>query len=352
MDRDVGAVVQLASKSENLRLCFFITSYRAPEQLIRLVEVLRRSEPEASIVIYRDHPAHHVDPPLFESDPHVHVLRNEPPIRWGDLSLDRVRWRVFRWILANLDVDWVVLLSEQDYPIKPLNALRARLAEGSDAFIEGQQIGQIDQEDLRRNCETRYLYQYAVLPEWKIGTNLPARWKERWHAILDAVVYRGNLLQPWIHVALMPRELQLPNRIGLRAKKSPFGPSFPCWYHDAWFAMSRKAIQVVIDYIDTHPDLLKYYERTVIPLESVTGTIVFNSPELNVDADGVHETRWSNASSGRPDVYALADLEYLRSSSAAFARKFDITESELLDQLDRMVLAEARGPSTSDARLA
>ena len=306
-------------KPENLRIAFFITSYRSSGQLVRLVRVLRLSEPESQIVIHHDSSKSTLEPILFEGDPNVHIIPGEEAIQWGDLSLDLARWRVFRWILGNLDVDWVVLLSEQDYPIKPLDTLRARLAaDGIDAFIEGQRIDAIEDKGLRTNGETRYLYQFVSLPVLKMASSLPARWKKIGYKCRNVIAYGVNRYQRLIHISLRPRELQLPSRIGFRARTPPFGEEFPCWYHDPWYSISRMAMEYVIGYVDSHPQLVRYYQRTVVPLESVTGTIIFNNADLKVENRSLHETRWSNAASGRPDVYELVDLEFLRSSNAVF----------------------------------
>jgi hypothetical protein len=330
--------VEERTRSEALKIVFFITSYRSSDQLLRLVRVLQMSDPETPIVIHHDRFKSDLDASAFEQNSHVHVLTSDEPIEWGDLSLDLVRWRVFRWILANLDADWVVLLSEQDYPIKPLGVLRARLAAGGiDAFIEGKPIEAYEEPEIRVNCETRYLYQYASLPTVKAPPRLPAGWKEFGYKSRNAITYGVNRYQKLMFIDLRPRELQLPTRVGLRVRHSPFGEGFPCWYHDPWFSISRKAMEYLLGFVDSHPDLIKYYSRTVVPLESVSGTIICNNADLRVENQSLHQTRWSDPASGRPDVYRLADLEFLQSSSAVFARKFDQGSSSLMDELEKII---------------
>jgi len=93
-----------------------------------------------------------------------------------------------------------------------------------------------------------------------------------------------------------------------------------------------------MDYIDQHPEFAKYYSRTMIPLESATATILFNDPELTVENTALHAIRWSDAQSGRPDVLTSADLGYLLSSGAVFARKFGARDADVLDQLDSVIM--------------
>ena len=87
--------------------------------------------------------------------------------------------------------------------------------------------------------------------------------------------------------------------------------------------------------------MIRYYSRTVIPVESVTGTIVFNDPDLEVTNVALHEIRWTNPDSGHPDVFRLEDLHVLRSSNAIFARKFDYENNDILDELDKMIFPDS-----------
>jgi hypothetical protein len=69
---------------------------------------------------------------------------------------------------------------------------------------------------------------------------------------------------------------------------------------------------------------------------------VFNDPQLKVADVNLHAIRWTNPGSGRPDVFGRADLDFLRSSSAVFARKFDQGSADLLDELDKIVFRDCR----------
>ena len=388
--------------AQGLRIAFFITSYRSPAQLNRLVNTLRRGEPNSPIVIHHDSFRSSLDLSQFDTISDLHILNNDRPIVWGDMSLETTRWRVFRWILKNIEVDWIMLLSEQDYPIAPLQNLRVRLAEsGVDAFISGQRIDEIEdirlyglerggvqpcavnrslpkpatppssplnlgersqgnrrlhltwrssvrhsplqREDpdmrLREECIWRYLYRYANLPSLKIEHRLPdsgrkffALWR---HRFCEAV----NRSQQTIHFRMGSIESRH-GRIGLRQRKTPFNSEFPCWMHSSWYALSRKALQHVVDYVDSHSDFVRYYDRTEIPVESATGTIVFNDPDLRVANVSLHAIRWTNPQTGRPDVFRWDDLDFLHSTDAVFARKFDERDVYLLNELDSAVFRD------------
>jgi hypothetical protein len=331
------------SDTPTVRLAYFITSYGAGPQLDRLVRTLRRGDPDAAVVVHHDPSTHRLDPDLFADLPDVHLLTAAEPIIWGDITLEAARWRVFRWILDNLDVDWVMLLSEQDYPVAPAAELHAHLAGGgADAYLYGMPIADIGDDELRRECEKRYLYQYVSLPSSGIERRLPGSWQRRLKQLRRKAFGAVARLQRQVLFYATPEALDLPSRIGLRARRTPFDADFPCWLNDSWFAASRTALTHLLDHLDAHPELVRYYERTVIPLESATATVLLNDPTLTITRTSFHEIRWTDPRSGRPDVFTTDDVDHLLTSGAYFARKFGSADIEVLDRLDAMIFGPAR----------
>lgn len=323
------------------RIVYFITSYRPPEQLLRLVGALRHERPSSPVVIHHDVFQCPLDAALFASMPDVHVLSSDYPILWGDFSLEATRWKVFRWVLHNFDFDWIVLLSEQDYPIAPLHELESRLATTTaDAVIKGETIDVIVDKQLRREVNARYTFQYRPLPNLGIEQHLLRGLANILTLVRRSIFALVNHLVPPVFFHTMPGELHLPSKIGIRSKGSPFSADFPCWFHDSWFALSRTAVEHVIGYIDAHPEFVEYYSHTMIPVESATGTIIFNDPELEVENSNLTTAIWSNPKTGRPDKIGVADLPLLFSSGGSFARKFDSGNTEVLDELDKVIFRE------------
>jgi hypothetical protein len=221
-----------------------------------------------------------------------------------------------------------------------LSELRRRLAEAHvDAFIRGRLVHEVWDARQRREWERRYFYQYRwSLPRVNFGDWVPTGWRQRISKWRHRFYFALGGMQPRFAVYAMPDGFGQPSRLGLRPRSTPFGPDFPCWIVDSWYALSRKAMEHVVEFVRAHPEVAHYYEHTVIPVESATGTIVFNAPELKVANCSLHSTRWSDPSSGRPDTMCPQDLNFLRSVDGIFARKFDAGSAELMDELDRIVL--------------
>lgn len=320
------------------RIAFFITSYGSGDQLLRLVKTLRAAEPESPVIIHHDSFQRELSPSLFNALSDIHFFSSEEPIGWGDMTLEAARWRVFRWILNHLDVDWIMLLSEQDYPVAPLPVLRRRLSDTTaDAIIAGERIDKICDEGLRHECDLRYMYRYYSVPNLGIERRLPLNWQTRLARLRGLLLTAVTRYQRWLSFYRLPAGM----RIGFRQRRTPFSDNFPCWKNDCWFALSRNAMQHVVNYIDRNPGFGRYYRRTIIPLESATATILFNAANMEIENEALHAIRWTDPQSGRPDIFTSADFEYLISSGAAFARKFGSEDIAVLEQLDSVILYEA-----------
>jgi len=316
-----------------VRVAYLITSYRPPKQLLRLLQTLRRAQPEAQLVVHHDRFRSPWRTGQVAAVDGVEVLTSETPVSWGDFSIVAATWTSLSWMVKNLEFDWVVFLSEQDYPIAPLGALEERLAgSGVDAFIEARPIDRIDDPVLKMDCDRRYNYEYRVLPRPGVMARLPPRARRR---VADTANYANFVLykaQRKITVYRYPDPLPL--RLGVRPRHSLFSEAFPCWYGSQWMALSRRAAHRVVEFVDTRADYVRHFSRTVIPDEAATATIVCNDPLLRVHDGHLHRIRFSSTD-GHPDVFGLEDLGELIESGRFFARKFDLdVDGAILDALD------------------
>jgi hypothetical protein len=332
-------------------MAYFISSYRSPDQLRRLLATLRAADEYAELIVHHDSFQSELDPSIV-TDVAGHLLTSPFPIVWGDMSLERARWRVLDWALQHIDFDWIVLLSEQDYPITPSDVLAHRLRDsGADAVLEAEPIARMTDPFERLDRDRRYGYQYATLPASDITAQWPrplrdaAKQLKKW---MVAAIIRSQRL---VFVYRRPPALTLPSMVGIRVgRRSPFSGQFPCWWGSAWYALSRRGTQRLLELIDANPQLVQYFARTVIPVESATATLLSNADDVRVENASLHHIRWTDRGSGRPDVFTMSDLAELLDSGCYFARKFDLSESAILDQLDQYVLAHqssAHPPSQS-----
>jgi hypothetical protein len=325
-----------ASSIRPLLVAYLVTSYQPSDQLRPLVSALKRGDPDSAVVICQDSSSVPLDQNDFSDFSNVHVVHSVQPVVWGDISQETSRWLAFRWILENLSVDWVMVLSGQDYPIARLSEFHDRLrSTHADAIIHGQRIDESAIPEEQHVWTRRYLFRYHPLPSLGIEQRLPESWRRPLTRVRRVGFGVCNRLQPWYFFYSLPVSIPQASRVGRRAKYTPFDTSFPCWHHEPWYALSRTALVRVMAYLDENPGFVAHYARTIIPVESATGTVIFNDPGLIVDNVALHAIRWSNPLSGRPDELTIHDIEYLRASRALFARKFPSDSGALLDELDK-----------------
>ena len=317
-----------------MKIAFLILNHRGPAQLVRLLTTLRSQLPDSPIVVHHDVFNNEIPSALIESIDNVHLLTSGNQVTWGDFSLvDVCSWSL-RWMRENIEFDWIVLLSAQDYPIKPLANLADHLARnGTEAVIGRAPISQLPMFK-RMHMRRRYLYRYrptsVAQPKW-----LPHRMQDVLHRITRVSILALNNLQPLVKIHRLDGSSY---RIGRRASNAPFDRTWPCWYGSQWFALSRKALNYALDYMADHPETVNYYRGTLVPDESILATIINNAPDLRVANGEVTYTRWANSTISHPDIFRTADFSVLAAAPHYFARKFDIdVDPEILDSLDEFI---------------
>lgn len=309
-------------------------SHARPSQVTRLVRTLRRGSPRCYVLVHHDYRKSHLDPEPLEEPGAVTVMRAVDPIEWGDFSIVAAALRALEWVHRHVEYDWIVLLSGQDYPVRPLAEIEAQLAaSGHDAFVEvdavlapprGMSHADADGGGLAR----RYYFRYARLPAPTL----------RAPALMRRVARRIALAlsdhQPFVAVHPMPPGV--PWRVGVRRRRTPFSADRPCVKGSFWMTLSRRAVAETLATIEREPALLRHYRRAILPDESLLQTLVLAGNGLDVSSTAVRYVSWPSSSSPNPRTLTAADLGVIVGSPAHFARKFDEqVDVTALDRLDR-----------------
>jgi core-2/I-Branching enzyme len=301
------------------RIAYLISSHTLPRQVLRLASVLRRGSPGASLVIHHDDRQCKLDAVGLDR---LGVRRIEPPsaVAWGEASQLAMVLRCLDWLVEHEHFDWIVLISGQDYPIRPLAEIERSLAASEfDALIKTQP------------CERPTLG--APVDEFAARYHL--RWRmTQWRGL--GALARASGTSRFVRVRAMPSGTW----VGVRALRSPFGPGLVCQRGPDWFALSRAAALAVQRFVRARPDLIRYYRRTLHPTESFVHTVLANDPSLRLSGDNRRYSIWDQPHMTGPRVLRLDDLEAMLASGGDFARKFDETlDRAVLDEIDRRVHA-------------
>lgn len=283
------------------RFVYLIFSHTRPEQLERLISAIRQCSPHAQVVVHHDASMPEL---VLASREHVHRVPEPVPVEWGEYSQVTMLLHALDWIEQNLDYDWVMTISGQDYPVQSLQEFEARLAgSGQDAFFR-----YFDIDDPRHwpnhIGRRRYYFRYFKLPRLKYYYLLyePLR-----KSLYDVKVW-FNKAQPLLRIQTSRGRIR--SKLGFRRMKTPFGTHFKCYGGWDWFNLSRASIVYLRAYIEANPEIVAYYKDTFLPSESLVHTLLVNSKRIKVCNDACRFVNWKGRKhAASPAVITSEDLD-------------------------------------------
>ena len=280
-----------------MQIVYLILAHQLPEQLLRLVR--RLDSPNAQFLIHvnrrsDDAILRAVRAGLTGRDNVVFLRRH--PLHWGGFGhvaatvegLEELERRA-------LPHDYVVLLTGQDYPIKPAPMI----------------------EHLLAGSRGRSFMAHDRVPGGVVdGMKRITHWHER----------RIGVARGW--------HLSLPLRRSFPLGMVPWGGSAYWW-------LTRDAVDYVRSWIAEHPREYRFFRHVDVPDEVFFHTVLMNSPLADkVICDELRLIDWTRTP--MPWVFRADDLERLRAAPQMVARKFDMTvDAEILDLVDRELLGVA-----------
>ncbi|MGH3109994.1 MAG: beta-1,6-N-acetylglucosaminyltransferase [Gaiellaceae bacterium] len=282
-----------------MKIAYVISAYKNPDHLSRLVHRLHTG-PETRFAVHVDRKT---DTSTYDTmrdalgDLDGVTFLSRHACHWGGFGHVQASLKGVREVReSGWDPDYAILLSGQDYPIKP------------NAYIR---------DFLHRGDGRSFFLQFPLPTDnWTHGGLDRFR---RWH-------WRYRRAHVW-----------LPLRRTL-----PFG--LKPWGGSAYWIMSRTALRTVASFVESNPSYVQFFRHVDIPDELFFQTILLNSPEAERCVDfRLHYTEWSR--SPAPAILTSEDYPHLVESSCLFARKFDPgVDEELLALIDAHLLAGTATP--------
>ena len=301
-----------------MRVCYLIQSHREPRQIARLSATLGRMSPGALVLVVHDDTGSPLDPRALGGAAETRCILARGPIRRGYLSMLEPWLQGVAWLRREeIGYDWLVYLSGQDYPTRPLALTEAALASADcDAFIRWwPALGNGGPWRRRRQGHRRYYYRYRDMPRWA----LPAL------RLLRSL----NGVQSLVHVHLVYGP-----RIGIRARRTPFDAGRICYAGWQWTTLRRACAESVLAGVEREGELIDHYRRTICPDESLVQTLLVNDGRFRLIDDNRRYAD-TGAPDGRARLLGVADLDEIISGRYDFARKFDLGhDARVLDMLD------------------
>ncbi|MDJ0696982.1 beta-1,6-N-acetylglucosaminyltransferase [Mastigocoleus sp. MO_188.B34] len=307
-----------------MKFFYFIRIHETNEQTYRLIEYIKKSNTSNEIILSYDSSSSDLD---VESLKYSCSKVIDIEGRRGTFLLIESYLKAMKWLIDNrVSYDWLINLSGQDYPVKPISEIESFLSETNyDAFIEYFKVFSSESHWSIQEGESRYLFKYQAFdmlnkyPNWIKKLLLPTK--------------LINYVQPGIRINLAYEMLGLRN---LSLFQKIFNDDFICYGGSFFMTLSRRCVEYLHDFCQNHPEVIEYYKRVCLPDESLIQTILVNSKKFNLCNDNKRYIDFSQTSNGRPKILTINDYESIMQSDAHFARKFDMCEdSSILGVLDQ-----------------
>ena len=277
-----------------MRFAYIISAYHRLGQVERLVQRLHTGD--ARFLVHVDRKTNAREYRELRDSLHdlpVHFL-DRHRCHWGGFGHVRATLKgIDELCSGSIAFDYAILLTGQDYPIKP------------NSYIE-------------RFFETQHPRSFMGV------SSLPTEsWTPR--GGLDRIEYR--------HLRFHGHHVRLPFKRSLPAGLQPHGGG-------AYWSLSRECVEYVARFVGERPDVVSFFRSVDIPDEIFFHTILMSSPlSDSIVNDNLRYIDWTRGR--RPAILETRDFEALRDSPKLFARKFDVLQDEnVLDLIDRELLRE------------
>lgn len=309
-----------------MKICYLIQTHQHPEQIYRLIKTIQTSGTDNQIIISHDFSGCDLDVNSLKDD-NIKVLNGKGGR--GNFSSVQSYLNAVKWLVDNrIEYDWLIYLSGQDYPIKPISEIERFLSETDyDGFMEYFNVFSLLSHWSIQEGQSRYLFRYQAIESLKKVPN--------WLKQLLTPIKIVNFLQPFFRINLAY------NMFGIR-RKPLFNKNFLCYGGSFFTTLSRKCVEYLLDFCEKHPEVVEYYQKVCVSDESFLQTILVNSRKFHLCNDNKLYFDFSKTQNGRPKVLSISDYSSILQSDAHFARKFDMTQDRIiLDILDEKITEAA-----------
>ena len=286
-----------------MKIGFAIISHRTPDIMFEnLLKQLNRF-PDKQIIVHHD----------FSQSDFSNELAEKYNIEFCKKSY-KTAWCSFTVVEATFDcikqfknVDWIILLSANDYPIKnPETIIDFLSGTTYNAFMEGTETINNSNEWELANWTYNMVFKKTL---FKIPS-LDKKGKFKWRPIK---VNRSN---------------------------APFNDKYKLYFGSQWFMIDMKVAEYLTSIDVSNNPVVKFLSTAEkCKDEIVFQTLVHNQPNFKISEDNHRYINWENMKNWHPNTLTKKHWEAVQQSDALFARKFTWNESkELIDLIDTQIL--------------
>jgi len=276
-----------------MKIAHLILAHKNPQQLERLIRAT--DHPAFDFYIHLDKKTP-IEPFAYLAQrPNVFFIKKRTPVYWAGYGTIQATINGFEEILElPVQYEYINVISAQDFPIKKAEHIYQYLTERpGKEFI---------------TCE-------SIDDEWK-----EAAVRVRKYHLINWRIPGKFQLEKIVNKLLPARRFPLDYKIVGRAN---------------WFTLTPAAIRYSLDFLNRHPEVVRYFKYCWGADEFIFSTLLYNSHFKPAITPHLVYVDWTGQTKGHPRILDVSDLEKLKASDKLFARKFDATvDSSILDRLE------------------
>lgn len=225
----------------------------------------------------------------------VKFISRKYSINWGGRNFTKSILLLSKEVIKDKDIEYIHLISGQDYPIKTPKEIKNILTKNRGA-------------------------------EFLVNFELPSKKWALENGGMDRIDYYNfyDLLNARVKIEkIIIRTLTI-----VQKKLNLFKRSRKClpklYGGSSWWTLTRPCLEYVINYSEDNPSYLKRFMYTLSSDEIFFQTIIMNSPfAKNVINKDLRYVDWNMRNGSRPAFLDESDYDNIVSSENIFARKFD-----------------------------
>lgn len=312
-----------------MKIACLILAHKNSQQLKRLCDVLSRNGFFVFIHLDLKWKLTEEDRSIFASlKEKCHIIDTKISTFLDHRSLVDASLALVREARDKVNPTYYILMSAQDYPIKPLRELKELLNTNYPKPY-------IDCTPYDNSNWVYHKFKWSILSYYV--ENIKHHCKSFFIRRVINRFFRD------VEMAFLPTSLTTYNRLKKHGVQL-YGGS-------AWWCLPDKAIDDIMLDISSNKQLFELYQKTYTPEETFFQTYIMRSSVANLVDINPPEARTQNCLTyanfetptkkfcGHPYIITADDWKWLKNRSEYFARKFDVSvDSVILDMIDSEIL--------------
>jgi hypothetical protein len=286
-------------------IAYLILAFKNPAQVARLVSRLKSKN--TMVFIHVDAKVNILPFLTLCNQPYVTFVKKRHKIVWGGYSITAAIISGMAEIIKNKNIENIVLLSGQDYPIRHVHELEdfIRINRGY-SFLNVEES--TDASKWWQNAARRYKYYY----------------------VSDYNIKGKRFLNRIFRRILPERKFIFPEYKLFGGPGSTFG------------ILTAEAADYIVSFMEGNSRAKRFAKTTFASDEFWFQTILMNSPlKGKVKICCLWYMKW-NGTSKHPNILTFSDLYQITHSNSFFARKFDMyVDNNILDIIDQKILLKS-----------